>query len=279
MLKVYTAVNRTQMSQKSRSSVEFVINPNTKRQIRVGGKTWQKLVKEGVVERGDWLPPGCQYKLRKAEEEDAEEISEISSGLKGLSIAKPTRRRRRANRVTYEDEDISPDTESRPLCPSPSEVDRRMVSTRALRKKKKQPVLGPAELASESALEVVDQIQQENNDFPDMDRDEAHAYLQKLIFDRMLIKKKAFHRGGTRTRVKPKSNRKEPVYYLEDDVYYLEDEDPQEEKRLAQLSQEGEPLPDDSEYEYVYQDADDVRITPGTSRSRLEEQQQRELYG
>jgi hypothetical protein len=58
---------------------EFVINPNTKRPIKVGGIVWRKLVKENILE-DKYSDPAELYKLEP--DEDAEEkIQELNKNL------------------------------------------------------------------------------------------------------------------------------------------------------------------------------------------------------
>lgn len=229
----------------------FIVNPNTNRQIRVGGKAWLKLVKNGVLERGDYLPPNCAYKLREAEYENEEaqmdelnvekqrmiDNNEIPEGVHPVISKK--------NQIVYQ--------------------------------KPKLTAKETSELTSQAALDVIDQIQSGELEIPDMSRDDARNYLQKLIFEQMLTSKKKFRN----TRLEPKKTKRvdniEPelerpklvrhskiAKYKNPDnnrrmvkmknipqlpkkkkkqVYYLEDDETENEQ------------PDsESEYEYVYEE-------------------------
>lgn len=46
-------------------SSNFVTNPETGRTIRIGGRPWLKLVKKGVLDKGDYLPPDCAARIEK----------------------------------------------------------------------------------------------------------------------------------------------------------------------------------------------------------------------
>lgn len=259
------------MSRKFRPKVEFVINPNTNRQIRVGGKSWLKLVKNGAIERGDYLPPNCAYKLRESEYEDEDERMQKLHKEKQRMI----------------DDDEVPEG-VHPVISKKNQI---------VYQKPKLTAKETSEITSNAALDIIDQIQSGEIELPEMSRDDARDYLQKLIFDQMLRSKKKFRN----TRMEPKKKvlkkktrverqddetpiqssrsdnietekrtrrvkikappiakrreKKEPVYYLEEEA----------------LAQEGS----DSEYEYVYEDVDDEEVD---YKASLEERQRQEIY-
>jgi len=59
---------------------DIIINPNTQRPIKVGGRSWLKLVKEGVVS-GHYTDPKKLGKLPDNEEEAEKEIERINKTL------------------------------------------------------------------------------------------------------------------------------------------------------------------------------------------------------
>ena len=58
---------------------EFVINPNTKRPIKVGGIVWRKLVKENILE-DKYADPAELYKL-EPDEDVEQKIQELNKNL------------------------------------------------------------------------------------------------------------------------------------------------------------------------------------------------------
>lgn len=151
----------------SRNKVKFVLNPDTGRNVVIGGKTWYKLVKKGILDRGDYLPPNCAYKLKKEEyENDEEAMAELEAEKERMIIN---------NEV-------------------PKGVDPIIgMGNQIYYKKPKTTVKQSAILTSDAALDVIDQIQNGDIDIPtDMNRDEARDYLQGLIFNQMLTKKQKF---------------------------------------------------------------------------------------
>lgn len=274
------------MSRKFRPKVEFVINPNTNRQIRVGGKSWLKLVKNGVIERGDYLPPNCAYKLRESEYEDEDERMKKLNKEKQRMI----------------DNDEIPEG-VHPVISKKNQI---------VYQKPKLTARESSEITSEAALDVIDKIQSGEIDLPEMNRDDARDYLQKLIFDEMLRSKKKFRN----TRMEPKksaatsnkfsaSRGAQPAPVLKKTrVERQDDESPMissrsdnidTEKRkprrvkikappVAKRREKKEPVyyledelvqDDDSEYEYVYEDVSEEEID---YKAQLEERQRQELY-
>lgn len=143
---------------------EFIINPNTNRRILVGGKSWLKLVKNGVLERGDYLPPNCAYKLKEAERKMNED--------------------KQKERLHEEKQRII-NTGEHPAGVLP------VISGKSLvYQKPKLTAKETSKLTSEAAMDVISQIQSGELQIPDMGRKEARDYLQKIIFEKMLMKPK-----------------------------------------------------------------------------------------
>ena len=47
---------------------KMCINPKTNRTVKIGGPTWRKLVKEGVLDSGEYTDPNVMYEMKKDEE-------------------------------------------------------------------------------------------------------------------------------------------------------------------------------------------------------------------
>ncbi len=244
------------MSRNFKPKPEFVVNPNTNRQIRKGGKAWLKLVKNGVLERGNYLPPNCAYKLRESEYENEE--------------AQMEKLQEEKQRMINDDE-----------VPEGVGIAIKKSSNQIVYQKPKLTAQETSELTSEAAMDVIDQIQSGELEMPDMSRDDAREFLQKQIFEQMLRSKKKFRnvrlestkKPKLKRYVKPDNNRrmvrmkplemkrsytrvdrdrapvdqapvekkeKEPVYA---DYYEEEEEEEKEEEPES-----------DTEYEYVYED-------------------------
>lgn len=162
------------MSRNFKEKPEFVVNPNTNRQIRKGGKAWLKLVKQGVLERDGYLPPNCAYKLKEAEYDNEQEQMEKLQEEKQRMI----------------DNNEVPEG-VHPVISRKNQI---------VYQKPKLTAKETSELTSEAALDVIDQIQSGELEMPDMSRDDARDYLQKQIFEQMLRSKKKFRN----TRLEPK---------------------------------------------------------------------------
>ena len=152
----------------SRNKTNFTVNPETNRTIQIGGRSWLKLVKRGVIDRGDYLPPNCAYRLKEEEyENDQDKIEAIEA----------------------ERERIIKNKEA-PIGQKPVIYKKNQIVYQST---SKTTAADSARLTSDAALDVIDQIQNGDIDIPtDMDRDDARDYLQRLIFNQMLSKKKKF---------------------------------------------------------------------------------------
>ena len=258
-----------------RSKVEYIVNPTTNRNIRVGGKSWLRLVRNGVLERGDYLPPNCAFKLKQSQYQDeTERISKL-----------------RAEKKRIIDSGEAPDG----LQPSFSKNDTIVF------RRPKITTQQAMELTSEAALDVIDGIQNGDIEMPQMSRDDARDYLQRLIFDQMLATGKKFknvrlepkkkkiqiherdnsplksERGdntdsGLPPRRKPKKKVKPKLKPKKKSAYYLQDTETETETDLPDSDSE-------YEYEYVYEDVE-VETEPEEEvdyKALLEEQQRKEL--
>lgn len=59
---------------------DIIINPKTQRPVKVGSRTWLKLVREGLVENNDYSDPNELYTIQDGDDVD-EKIREINQSL------------------------------------------------------------------------------------------------------------------------------------------------------------------------------------------------------
>lgn len=150
----------------------YVANPKTKRLVLVGGKTWLKLVKTGVLDRGDYLPPSCALRVAEHEFENDIEKLEILNAKKQELL----------------DAGIPKDHTVR-IYPKKNQV---------LIHKPNSNAKDTIARTADSALDIIDQIQNGEIDMSafstgtQLSRDEAREYLQGLIFAQMVKKKIKF---------------------------------------------------------------------------------------
>lgn len=162
-------------------SAKYCINPETNRNIRIGGKTWMRLVKTNKIDEGDYKHPNVAFATEETYEDSALEKVEtqnivqkqleeqkqrmIAEGRvptgKSLHIKPPKKGFRSRGKIVYRE--------------------RNLTSQEATRN------------TANAAMDVIDQIQNSQIPIPaDMSRDEAREYLQGLIFDQMLKSGKKF---------------------------------------------------------------------------------------
>lgn len=152
----------------SRHNNQYCVNPETNRNIRIGGKVWMKLVKTNKIDEGDYKHPNVGYQteetyedandavLRQLEEQKQYMIdnNQVPPG-KVLHMKPPRKGFRSKGKIVYRDRNLTAREASK--------------STAG------------------AAMDVIDQIQNGEIEVPaDMNRDEAHEYLQGLIFNKML---------------------------------------------------------------------------------------------
>lgn len=210
----------------------FIENPETHRMIRIGGRIWLKLVRRGVIDRGDYLPPNCAYRLKKEEYENDEEALQVLKAEKNR-IIKDKEAPIGQKPVIYKKNQIVYQSDTR---------------------------TDSARLTSDAALDVIDQIQNGDIDIPtDMNRDEARDYLQGLIFSQMLSKKKKFKNPKLKPALKKPALKKPALKKTRNLTSVPLFKRPVNKRMVVKmhkpiLQDENE---DESEYEYSYQYVDE----------------------
>ncbi len=231
----------------------FVTNPETKRTIRVGGRPWLKLVKKGVLDKGDYLPPNCSSRLVEEEDTPLPVIEEEN----------------------LEEEEVVEETGAYEQNSDPQNLKEARKNT------------------SDAALDIIDRIQSGEIEIPtDMSRDEARDYLQELIFNQMLKKKKKFRTKGVNlssTRgpekfsalrppvlkkkiISPVARFKRPVNKRMITRIHKKNTQPRMVKMRPpeKMYQEPEPEHDSDEYEYEYVEVDEDEPEQNFAAQNLE---------
>ena len=171
-------------------STKYVINPESGRNILVGGKKYWLLVKKGILQ-GDLpnlvydpkkeLDPNVVHNMDKKElydhlYEKKEELKHTIPNDKVLAIAK----------------------------------------NKLITKKPTMKMQEVSERTANSALDIIDSIQNNEIEIPsNMTRTEARDYLQKLIFEKMMSDKKKFVNKNLEKIGKP--IKKIAKYYIKND--------------------------------------------------------------
>lgn len=159
----------------SKHNNQYCVNPETKRNIRIGGKTWMRLVKTNKLDEGTYRHPNVGFQTEETYDENALENEETQNAVlhqlaeqkqymidnnlvpagKVLHIKPPRKGFRTKGKIVYRDRNLTA---------------REATKTTA-----------------DAAMSVIDQIQNGEVAVPsDMNRDQAHEYLQGLIFNKML---------------------------------------------------------------------------------------------
>ncbi len=152
----------------SKHNNQYCVNPETNRNIRIGGKTWMRLVKSNKLAEGTYQHPnvGFQTKevyddaddtvLRQLEEQKQYMIdnNQVPTG-KTLHIKPPRKGFRKRGKIVYRDHNLTAHEATKNT--------------------------------ADAAMNVIDQIQNGEIEVPaNMNREQAHEYLQGLIFNKML---------------------------------------------------------------------------------------------
>ncbi len=146
---------------------KYCKNPKTNRYIEIGGRTWRRLMKEGIIDQGNYKDPNVLYELADDNTETVEDrrahlIQEKARIVKTKKIPKGYHLAMSKNKkIVYQRAKMTNEESSRKT--------------------------------ADAALEVVDAIQNNELEIPeDMSRTEARDYLQGLIFNQMLAGGKKF---------------------------------------------------------------------------------------
>ena len=146
---------------------KYCKNPKTNRYIEIGGRTWRRIMKEGIIDQGNYKDPNVLYELADDNTETVEDrrahlIQEKARIVKTKKIPKGYHLAMSKNKkIVYQRAKMTNEESSRKT--------------------------------ADAALEVVDAIQNNELEIPeDMSRTEARDYLQGLIFNQMLAGGKKF---------------------------------------------------------------------------------------
>ena len=146
---------------------KYCKNPKTNRYIEIGGRTWRRLMKEGIIDQGGYKDPNVLYELADDNTETVEDrrahlVQEKARIVKTKKIPEGYHLAMSKNKkIVYQRAKMTNEESSRKT--------------------------------ADAALEVVDAIQNNELEIPeDMSRAQARDYLQGLIFDQMLTKGKKF---------------------------------------------------------------------------------------
>lgn len=161
----------------------YCLNPKTNRQIMVGGRMWRKMVKQGVIDAAEpdasgfvYNNPNMLYTVQEDEYENPQEAKEELYRQKNRIAEENTNPRKRP--MVYKNHIVM--------------ADKRLTNEET------------ATRTADAAIDVIDDIQNNYENIPaNMSREDAHKYLQGLIFDKMLAQKKPFKN----TRLAPKPQR------------------------------------------------------------------------
>ncbi len=145
----------------------YAKNPKTNRYIKIGGRTWRTLMKEGIIDQGSYKDPNVLYEL---DEDNFETVED-----------------RRAHLI-QEKAKIVKTKKMPPGYHLAMSKNKKIVYQRA-----KMTNEESSRKTANAALDVVDAIQNNEVEIPeDMSRAQARDYLQGLIFNQMLAGGKKF---------------------------------------------------------------------------------------
>ncbi len=160
------------MASDEKDESQYCINPRTGRRLKIGNRTWQKLVKDGYINRGDYQAPNTIYEIDEEDYEDDPKNSREDNMREALYEEKEKLMEKggfpegkhpviKRNKIVYQQDKLTNEESSRQT--------------------------------ASAAMDVIDDIQNSEVEVPaDMSREEAREYLQGLIFKRMLSRGKKF---------------------------------------------------------------------------------------
>lgn len=156
----------------SNDNKKFTINPKTGRSIAVGGRMWRKMVKQGVIDNANYEKPNVLYTVN-----EDEYIRPDGSGVDKEQVKEEVYRQKEKFTIANKDK------HRRPM----------VYKNQVIMGDNKLTTQEASQLTADAAVEVIDDIQNNEEQLPpNMSRDEAHEYLQGMIFDRMLTNKQKF---------------------------------------------------------------------------------------
>lgn len=146
---------------------KYCKNPKTNRYIVIGGRTWRRLMKEGIIASGGYKDPNVLYEIPSDNEQSVSE---------------------RKQHLIKEKARIAKTSPMRPGYNLAMSKNKAIVYQRS-----KMTNEESSRSTADACLEVVDAIQNNEIEIPeDMSRKQARDYLQGLIFNQMLSKGNKF---------------------------------------------------------------------------------------
>jgi len=159
---------------------QFIINPVTHRKVKLGGRMWRNLVKQGILAEETYRDPNVLYTVDRDHYQEEKELKEELY--------------RQKDRLVKE----NPHKYKKPV----------VKGNKIILSKNKLTNEETARITANSAIDVIDDIQSNEQDIPaNMTRDEARQYLQGLIFDKMIAQKKKFINTKLEPKGKPNPRR------------------------------------------------------------------------
>lgn len=147
------------------NNMKFIVNPKTGRSIAVGGRMWRKMVKQGVIDNAESDTSRVALEQSRFDYEKPDTL--YTAEEKKNTIVRSIKSRVRVDHDQSQHELTDRDF--------------------------KIKTLEESQLTADAVIEVIDDIQNNEEQLPaNMTRDEAHDYLQGMIFDRMLANKQKF---------------------------------------------------------------------------------------
>ena len=166
----------------------FCTNPATGRSIRIGGRMWRKMVKQGVIDADTYDNRNVLYTVQEDEYETEEDLKNEVYRQKKRLVSENKDKYRKP--VIYKNYVINGTS--------------RLTNEETARQ------------TANAAINVIDDIQNNEEGIPtNMSRDEAHQYLQGLIFNKMISQKKKFKNTRLEPRQKKPQNLNERFENLE----------------------------------------------------------------
>ena len=142
---------------------KLVINPLSGRHIKVGGKTWSSLVRDGHIRTGNWVAPNTLLQI------DEDDFSDEEAQIRHLELEKAKWNR-----------DVGHESGVRAV---------RKGKTRLIKQKSKLTNRTTAEKTAQAGGEVIARLEAgEISIPPNMTRKQKKTYLQDLIQDQLLAR-------------------------------------------------------------------------------------------
>ena len=152
----------------------YCVNPDTGRDIRIGGSTWMKLVKTNKIDEETGLHSNVAYTTEETYEDNNDEVMAKLEEQKKMMIANGQVPAHKTLQKSF---------------PKKGVRKRGQLFYRT----KNTSAKDASQNTANAAMEIIDEIQGGRMEIPtDMNRDEARNYLQGLIFNKMVAEGKKF---------------------------------------------------------------------------------------